>query len=173
MRAMLRLAVRRRPHLRPRSRGQALVEFALVIPLFLVLVIGTFDLGAGVFAYNSVTNAAREGVRLAIVNQDQTAIETRAIESTAIAETQAPNVVVAFHRPGPNADPTLNPQCSSPIPVGCVAIVSFQTTYRPFTPIIAAIVFPTGVTMNARSVLPVEYSCPTGLIPASQCPKQP
>ena len=40
-----------------------------------------FDLGAGVFAYNSVTNAAREGVRLAIVNQDQASIETRAIDS--------------------------------------------------------------------------------------------
>jgi hypothetical protein len=169
MRTMLPPALRRRP----RSRGQALVEFALVIPLFLVLVIGTFDLGAGVFAYNSVTNAAREGVRVAIVNQDQTSIETRAISATAIAETEAPNVVVRFHRPGPNADPTLNPQCSAPIPVGCVAIVSFQTTYRPFTPIIASIVFPTGVTMTARSVLPVEYSCPTASLPAAQCPKQP
>ena len=63
--------------------------------------------------------------------------------------------------------------CPAPIPVGCVAVVSFQTTYRPFTPIIATIVFPTGVTMTARSVLPVEFSCPTGSIPAAQCPKQP
>jgi len=169
MTTLLAAAVRRRP----RSRGQALVEFALVIPIFIVLVVGTFDLGAGVFAYNSVTNAAREGVRLAIVNQSQAAIENRAISATAIAETQAPNVLVRFHRPGPNADPTQNPQCSSPVAVGCIAIVSFQTTYRPFTPIIAAIVFPTGVTMNARSVLPVEYSCPTATIPASSCPKQP
>jgi Flp pilus assembly protein TadG len=158
---------------RPRSRGQALVEFALVIPIFLVLVIGTFDLGAGVFAYNSVTNAAREGVRLAIVNQSQAAIEQRAMDATAIAETEAPNVVVNFYRPGPNADPTQNPTCSAPIPVGCVAVVSFQTTYRPFTPIIASIIFPTGVTMNARSVLAVEFSCPSGSMTAAQCPKQP
>jgi len=51
--------------------------------------------------------------------------------------------------------------------------VTFQTTYTPFTPIIRQILFPTGVTLTARSVLPVEYSCPTGSIPSGSCPKQP
>jgi hypothetical protein len=158
---------------RPRSRGQALVEFALVIPVFLLLIIATFDLGAGVFAYNSVTNAAREGVRLAIVNQTLASIESRTLGSTAIAETAAPNVTIQYFRPAPDPDPTVNDPCPTPIAVGCVAVVTFQTTYTPFTPIIRQILFPTGVTMTARSVLPVEYSCPTGSIPSGSCPKQP
>jgi Flp pilus assembly protein TadG len=158
---------------RSRSRGQALVEFALVIPVFLLLIIATFDLGAGVFAYNSVTNAAREGVRLAIVNQTLTSIESRTLGSTAIAETAAPNVTIQYFRPAPDPDPTANATCPAPIAVGCVAVVTFQTTYTPFTPIIRQVLFPTGVTMTARSVLPVEYSCPTGSIPSGSCPKQP
>jgi hypothetical protein len=158
---------------RSRSRGQALVEFALVIPVFLLLIIATFDLGAGVFAYNSVTNAAREGVRLAIVNQTLASIESRTLGSTAIAETAAPNVTIQYFRPAPDPDPTENDTCPTPIAVGCVAVVTFQTTYTPFTPIIRQILFPTGVTMTARSVLPVEYSCPTGSIPSGICPNQP
>lgn len=52
-----------RPRRNPdeRSRGQTLVEFALVLPVFLLLTLGVVD-GARVFsAYIAVTNAAREG----------------------------------------------------------------------------------------------------------------
>lgn len=46
---------------RNRSRGQTLVEFALILPVFLVLTLGVVD-GARVFsAYISITNGAREG----------------------------------------------------------------------------------------------------------------
>ena len=45
------------------------MEFALVLPIFLLIVFGVFDLGRGVFAYNTVANAAREGARVAAVNQ--------------------------------------------------------------------------------------------------------
>lgn len=44
-----------------RSRGQTLVEFALILPVFLVLTLGVVD-GARVFsAYIAITNGAREG----------------------------------------------------------------------------------------------------------------
>lgn len=52
----------------PRVRGQALTEFALVIPLFLVVALATFDVGRVVWANNAVANAAREAVRQAIVH---------------------------------------------------------------------------------------------------------
>jgi Flp pilus assembly protein TadG len=46
---------------RERSRGQSLVEFALILPVFLTLTLGVVD-GARVFsAYIAITNAAREG----------------------------------------------------------------------------------------------------------------
>ena len=52
----------RRPHSdRQHSRGQTLVEFALILPVFLLLTLGVVD-GARIFtSYISITNAAREG----------------------------------------------------------------------------------------------------------------
>jgi Flp pilus assembly protein TadG len=46
-----------------RSAGQALVEFALAIMLFLFLLIGTIDLGRAVYTFNGVSEAAREVAR--------------------------------------------------------------------------------------------------------------
>ena len=57
-----------------RERGQALVEFALVLPILILLLVGIFDFGRAVYAFNTVNNAAREGVRLAIVDQNCNAI---------------------------------------------------------------------------------------------------
>ena len=51
-----------------RESGQELVEYALTLPIFLLLVFGIFDLGRGVYYYSALQNAAREGARYAIVN---------------------------------------------------------------------------------------------------------
>jgi Flp pilus assembly protein TadG len=50
------------------SRGQSLVEFALVVPLFLVIVMGIADFGLGLKTWISMTNSAREAARYAAVN---------------------------------------------------------------------------------------------------------
>ena len=46
---------------RPRTRGQSLVEFALLLPVFMLLFATTLDLGRLALAQLSVSNAAREG----------------------------------------------------------------------------------------------------------------
>ena len=52
-----------------RSEGaQSLVEFALVLPLFLLIVTGIFDVARAVWQENSLAYAAREGTRYAIVH---------------------------------------------------------------------------------------------------------
>lgn len=48
--------------------GQGLVEFALVAPLFTMLIVGIVALGIGVFYQQQVTNAAREAARFAAIN---------------------------------------------------------------------------------------------------------
>lgn len=53
-----------------KSRGQALVEFAIVLPVFIVALLAIFDLGRVIWARNSLENAAREGARYAIVHGD-------------------------------------------------------------------------------------------------------
>lgn len=49
-------------------RGAAAVEFALVAPLFLGLVLGIVEFGRAMMVGQLVTNAAREGARLAVLN---------------------------------------------------------------------------------------------------------
>ena len=48
-------------------RGQALVEFALVIPVFLLMLFGVVDAGRYVYMTSVLSQAAREGARLAAV----------------------------------------------------------------------------------------------------------
>jgi Flp pilus assembly protein TadG len=50
-----------------RRRGQGLVEFALVIPIFLLVLFGLIDVGRYVFLSSTLSQAAREGARLASV----------------------------------------------------------------------------------------------------------
>ena len=48
--------------------GQALIEFALILPILALMLWTIFDLGRVVYYYSQVYNAAREGARCAIVN---------------------------------------------------------------------------------------------------------
>jgi Flp pilus assembly protein TadG len=49
-------------------RGASAVEFAIVVPVLLVLVLGTIDLGMAVSRYNTVSQAARYGARQVAVH---------------------------------------------------------------------------------------------------------
>jgi len=49
-----------------RHGGQSMVEFAVLAPVFFMLLLGTIDLGRAVYIYNSISDAAREGTRAAI-----------------------------------------------------------------------------------------------------------
>ena len=49
------------------GRGQSLVEFVLVLPIFLILIFAVIDFGMGLRSYISLTNATREGARFAAV----------------------------------------------------------------------------------------------------------
>src|SRR3989442_3505147 len=49
-----------------RRAGQSMVEFAVLAPVFFLLLLGTIDLGRAVYTYNAISNAAREGARAAV-----------------------------------------------------------------------------------------------------------
>lgn len=79
---------RSRRHLRsgrPGRSGQGLVEFAIVIPVFLVILMGVVDLGRGIYMYNGVAEAAREIARVTSVHPGSTlgnSAETAAVIAT-------------------------------------------------------------------------------------------
>jgi len=52
---------------RRNSRGQALVEFALVMPLLLILIVSVFEFGRAWNLHQTITDAAREGARKAVI----------------------------------------------------------------------------------------------------------
>lgn len=51
---------------RASQRSQALIEFALISPVLLLLLFGIVDIGRAVFYYDAVNHAAREGARVAV-----------------------------------------------------------------------------------------------------------
>jgi Flp pilus assembly protein TadG len=53
---------------RRRHQGQSLVEFALVLPILMALLLLTIDVGRLFYAYVGVTNASREGAAYAITS---------------------------------------------------------------------------------------------------------
>ena len=69
----------------PRKRirqdhGQDLVETALTLPLLLMLLFGIVEFGRVIFVYNSLSNAAREGARYAIIHPASVSL-TRCVDA--------------------------------------------------------------------------------------------
>ena len=49
----------------PREGGQSLVEFALIFPIFVLMLFGLIDMGRAVYTNNTLSQTAREATRLA------------------------------------------------------------------------------------------------------------
>ena len=65
---------------RSSRRGAAAVEFAVVAPLFFLLVFGFFDYSLYVYRTNIVQNAAREGARYAVSHARQELLQLDGVE---------------------------------------------------------------------------------------------
>lgn len=68
------------------QRGQAVVEFALVLPLLVLILFGVLEFGRIFHTYIVITNAAREGARLGAVGKSDAEIRARIYEATMIPE---------------------------------------------------------------------------------------
>ena len=62
-------------------RGAALVEFALVAPIFLLFVVGSVELGRAIVVQEALTNASREGARVGILDGALSSDVTSAVNS--------------------------------------------------------------------------------------------
>ena len=147
---------------RHKSRGQSLVEFAIILPVITLVVLGLFDLGRAVFTYNTLSQAARQANRTAIVDQDSDHVKSMAIAAAPTIGLTSSNVTVCFK----TADTTQS-NCSSPTTdncptttrvIGCLAIVTASMTYTPITPVIS-ILWPS-IPLTSTSVGHIDYVCP-------------
>jgi Flp pilus assembly protein TadG len=155
---------------RSRAKAQALVEFALVLPVFLLILFVIFDFGRAIYSYNAISNAAREGGRTAIINQYPDAVRAKAAQqATAVGlpttdpgncpsgggPTTATSGVCFSLRTGAN----LSSACPAPPTLGCVAVVNVKTTFTALTPIIGNIVGPIPITAETKQI--IEFVCDT------------
>ncbi len=69
--------IRSLPKNKLRSRGQAVVEFALVLPFLLILLLGIIEMSWLAKTYITLANAAREGARTAAVGRTTAAVAQR------------------------------------------------------------------------------------------------
>jgi Flp pilus assembly protein TadG len=84
------------------QRGQAVVEFALVLPLLLLLVFGATEFSRAWLAMNTISAASREGCRLAVVTgPDVAAVTARVNDVCAAGRVTPTNITVT----GPGVDP--------------------------------------------------------------------
>lgn len=159
---------------RHRTRGQALVEFAFVFPVIVLLAFGFIDVGRAVFGYNTLTNAARQAARVAAVNQVDPAVGPwSCLANTPVQNAASPSwtfrgcAVTAGAAVGVTdadvsvsyaAPPGTTIQCSSGLTVGCIVSVTVTSDFVPITPIAGSIIGP--ISMSATSEMPVERLFP-------------
>jgi Flp pilus assembly protein TadG len=134
------------------ARGQGLVEFALVFPILILLLLAIFDVGRLVFAYNDITNAARDGVRVAIVDQTSGVARDATIRQATSLGLTSSDVTVSYRA----AD--LSGDCPTPYQLGCVAEVQVKFDWQAITPIIGSIIGP--VTVTTQTEMPIERVYP-------------
>ena len=79
--------------MRPRQRGAAAIEFALVLPLYLLVIDGVMEFSLVLYDQAIVLNAAREAVRAGVVVSDPK-LSNAAI--AAVAQTYAVRYLLSF-----------------------------------------------------------------------------
>ena|SRR5688500_6986644 len=150
---------------RDRRRGQAMVEFALIIPIFLLMIFGIIDLGRAVYAYSTLNNAAREGARVAAVDQTLTHIEDVA-SGHAVGLGLPVTAVTVEYRSADDPDDPCPAAAGTALAVGCTAIVRVAYVYTAATPLIGRIVG--DINMAGESSMNVQFACQQPSKP--QCP---
>ena len=133
-----------------RRPAQALVEFALAITVFMVLVMGTFDLARAYVGYLVMTNAARDASRYGAVHVGEMCWETQAAPTGS-------NLKVAA---GPQAFkdtlpvcPTAPPVCPQ-LPATLAQYITVCGTFS-FSPLVGPLL---GRTID----IPIQTSAPVG-----------
>jgi Flp pilus assembly protein TadG len=129
------LMVGRRTRLADRSRGQSLVEFAVVLPVFLLILAGVVDFGIGLYSQMTVINAAREGARVGIVDPANipTAVDDRVQAMTGGLDKTKLTVTISCKRPtGPS---TFGPCSGAQYQSGDAVVVKVDYAYKMLWPL--------------------------------------
>jgi len=131
------------------QRAQAIVEFAIVLPILMLLLIGLFEVGRMVYFYSAVTNASREAARYGsasglgdnqvIKYKDCTGIRDMARRSAYFVPLSMSVAYDGGPKAGVAATPTPFGTCTTAVYPGYITtsgnriVVSVSAHYRPYT----------------------------------------
>ena len=156
-------------HLRRGDAGAAAVEFALIVPILLILVFGIIDFGLAMYSQTMVGNAAREGVRTASLEGTQLNAEfavsqalTGIIGTKPLVVTDPSAVAYGFQVKCTIANGTwctgwsANGGGTTPAPQGATVSVTITYSYKWLTPIQIVKGIPSSLKITRTSTMVVE-----------------
>jgi Flp pilus assembly protein TadG len=142
---------------RSRSRGQSLVEFALVLPVFLVFLAAALDLGRVFYANITLNNAAREGafqaaLTPALYTENQACNQaTNRVVCRIQNETQGSMVSVA----PTDIDMTCSAGCAKA--PGSLVTVEVRGKFRLITPLLSVVFGGQELGLTSNAIAQIEY----------------
>ena len=154
--------------LKPHSRGQALVELALVVPVLLFLTLAALDLGRVFYSLITVTNAARAGAMEAAYYPDSF--------SSGSACSATNRVMCAATRESANSFITVTPAdvtkvCSPSCAKGATpanrVTVAVQGQFSLITPLLAPFIGGQTITLRSESTADIVYVPPPTGVPSA------
>ena len=137
-----------------KERAQGIVEFALVLPLLLVLLLGIIEVGRLLFIYSGVNSASREAARYGSASgdiggfiahyEDCAGIKAAAKRVGILGNIQDDNIEISYDH-GPNTS-VFSSDCPVPageyVNLGDRIIVQVTTTFDPIVPLVNIPSFP-------------------------------
>lgn len=131
-----------------KDRGAAAVEFALLLPVLLLLIFGFIDFGRALNAQITLTQAVREGARLAALGQSSVASRTQTaatgLSQVSVSLTACPPGAASGS--GPAADAT----------VRASYLFSFVTPFDAIARLFGGSGPGASITLTATGVMPCE-----------------
>ena len=133
------------------ERGQSLVEFAIMLPVLLILLMGVVDLGRAYYTYLALRDAAAEGANFG-------AVYPHCVSSAECANPN--NIVHRVRQSAPSgglvnwSDAIISPVVPSPTP-GQSLTVTVSFTYTIITPVANAIIGSQTMPLTARSIFTI------------------
>jgi Flp pilus assembly protein TadG len=134
------------------DRGATAVEFALLLPLLLLIVFGIIDFGRAINAEVTLSQAAREGARLVALGQPNVTSRTQAAATGLSAVT----VTVLPDSKGVTGCPAGSGQTGDDAVVKVSYKYSFITPVGAIAGLFGGSSFGSPVTLNAQGTMPCE-----------------
>lgn len=145
---------------RHRSRGQALVETAIILPILLILLVGAIDFGRAFFGWVNLHQAVRIGANYAATNPNMTVAERARFEELIAHDLSG---ILSSCQPESLATVNATYTTSGGIPtvtptLGDYAHLTLQCDFTPITPLIGGLIG-NPLQMSATSTFPIREGC--------------